>query len=59
MISEMDDIGVYDINISDIIIPFSTIIKRDENQLKYENLSSIPVEKQRKDYLILLRQELS
>lgn len=58
-ISELGATSVFIYSISEIVIPFSYMIKRKEDEHKYQKLSTIPIETQRENYKSLLLQELS
>ena len=59
IISEISD-PIFDVNfnLSEIIIPFSNVIKKNNKDEKYSNLSEIPNNQHRTRYITILREEL-
>lgn len=57
--NEFEEIWFLTLDISDIIVPFSKVLNKSKKGVKYRKLSSIPIEKQREDYVLALRQELN
>ena len=59
-ISELEEKSIFALNVSEIVVPFSQVIKKKDvgEKIKYQKLSSIPVETQRENYLLLLKEEL-
>ena len=59
-ISELEERSIFALYVSEIVVPFSQVIKKREKEekIKYQKLSSIPVETQRENYIILLKEEL-
>ena len=57
-ISEFEEFWFLTLDISDLIVPFSQILNKNEKEIKYRKLSTIPVKKQREDYKLALKQEL-
>ena len=59
-ISELEERSIFALYVSEIVVPFSQVMKKKEKEekIKYQKLSSIPVEKQRENYILLLKEEL-
>ena len=59
-ISELEERSIFALYVSEIVVPFSQVIKKREKEekIKYQKLSSIPVELQRENYILLLKEEL-
>lgn len=57
-VNEFEEIWFLTFDISDIIVPFSKVIKKNKKEVKYQKLSNIPIAKQREDYKLVLKQEL-
>lgn len=59
-ISELEERSIFALYVSEIVVPFSQVIKKreKEDKIKYQKLSSIPVETQRESYILLLKDEL-
>ena len=57
-VNELEEIWFLTLDISEIIIPFSKVLNKSTKGVKYQKLSSIPMEKQREDYKLVLKQEL-
>jgi hypothetical protein len=59
-ISELEERSIFALYVSEIVIPFSQVIKKKEKEtkIKYQQLSSIPVETLRENYILLLKEEL-
>lgn len=59
-ISELEERSIFAFDVSEIVVPFSQVMKKKEKEekIKYQKLSSIPVETQRENYIILLKEEL-
>ena len=59
-ISELEERSIFALYVSEIVVPFSQVIKKREKEekIKYQKLSSIPVETQRENYILLLKEEL-
>ena len=60
-ISELEERSIFALYVSEIVVPFSQVIKKreKEDKIKYQKLSSIPIETQRKNYILLLKEELT
>ena len=60
-ISELEERSIFTLHVSEIVVPFSQVIKKKDNgeKIKYQKLSSIPVETQRENYILLLKEELT
>jgi len=60
-ISELEERSIFALYVSEIVVPFSQVIKKKEKEekIKYQKLSSIPVETQRENYILLLKEELT
>jgi hypothetical protein len=57
-ISELEERSIFAFSVSEIVVPFSEVIKKKEVKIKYQKLSSIPAEIQRENYILLLKEEL-
>ena len=59
-ISELEERSIFALYVSEIVVPFSQVIKKKEKEekIKYQKLSSIPAELQRENYILLLKEEL-
>ena len=57
-VNELEEIWFLTLDISDIIVPFSKVVNKSKKGVKYRKLSNIPIEKQREDYKLVLKQEL-
>lgn len=59
-ISELEERSVFALFITEIVVPYSKVIKKREKEekIKYQKLSSIPVETQRENYILLLKKEI-
>jgi hypothetical protein len=60
-ISELEERSIFAFYVSEIVIPFSQVIKKKGKgeKIKYQKLSSIPVKTQRENYMLLLKEELT
>jgi hypothetical protein len=59
-IGELEERSIFALYMSEIVVPFSQVIKKKEKgvKTKYQKLSNIPVESQRENYILLLKEEL-